>query len=312
MSTAFFVAAAIALSACGSPRAAGGTEEERSSAAEIQTEGIQMTEAQTQDMGGKDRDAVSSREPQKEAPPTVDSTKEYVGLNGHIKEIRGDQVLISSDTDDFPGVFWAEGVEALAAEEDLKGGIPVFVLMEDTGRQESDGVRIFGAEQFMVLPEDEERGEEDILLTSVPSVKLTDMLSSKISFFEVRSGNFSWSTAAGGGELSTMVGCGRAPLDEAASESAARLKLPTYNGADGVYYSFSTVIPPDRLVICRWSGGDAGKEDVAPECVITYYCPVFGIELEKDKVYHFAAEWNEDNLERRGFGGQAGYVLVTE
>lgn len=234
--------------------------------------------------------------------------EEYVGIRGHVKEVGEDQVLISSDTDDFPGVFWVEGAKSLTAEGELKGGTPVFVLMEDTGTQAHDGLELFRAKQIMALSESVE-GKADILLTSPPSLSLTDVLSSKYQSFEIQPRDYSWSTMEGG-EAVTVVACGAAPLEF--PERADRLKIPPYNGVDQVCYALSTAAAPDKLVVCRWDKDDAGEEDRALECMITYYCPVFTIDLEKDKVYELTAEWKEDNLEEDGYAGRAGYVLVTE
>lgn len=238
-------------------------------------------------------------------------TDGYVGLRGHVKESRRDEVLISSDTDDFPGIFWVEGIETLTTEGELKGGTPVYVLMEDTGEQADDGLERFRAKEITALSEDGQEGKVDILLESAPELTLTDVLSSRYEPFTIQPGNSSWSVMDGG-EVSTVVACGASPADEAGSERAAKLKIPSYNRMDEGYYSFSTTVAPDRLVVRRWDNTDAGKQDSAPECVITYYCPVFTVGLEKGKVYEFAAEWKEEDLEENGFGGRASYVLVTE
>lgn len=240
------------------------------------------------------------------------SRAEYVGIRGHIKEAKGDAALISSDTDQFPGVFWVTGLRELAAEEELKGGTSVFVLMEDTGEEEADGIRRFAGKELVALSHEEERAQVDVLLTSPPPLTLTDALSGRYDPFEVQPGNCKWGELDENGEAKEIVACGSAPLDERMLKDRAKLKLPVYNKMDKVFYTFSTVIDPDRLVIRQWKASDAGRMDAEEESItILYYViPIAG--LEKDKIYEFTAEWDKENIEKNGFWGNASYVLTTE
>ena len=45
---------------------------------------------------------------------------------------------------------------------------------------------------------------------------------------------------------------------------------------------------------------------------LTLYYVIPAVGLEKDKVYEFEAEWEKENLEKRGFWGRASYVLATK
>lgn len=235
----------------------------------------------------------------------------YVGIKGHIKEVHEGKVLISSDTEDYPGIFWVLGAEALAAPEELKGGTDVFVLMRDTGETGEDGISRYRAKKFYAFGENESGAVHDILLTDVPPFALTDVLSSTYGSFEIQPGNYSWDSGEDG-EGKGIIACGAAPLEEAALPNAARLKLPRYNKMDYVGYSFSTEIMPDQLTVRQWAAEDIGKDDAKEESVSTYYYVTPFLELEPGKVYEFAAEWKKENKEQHGFSGTASYVLVTE
>ena len=238
------------------------------------------------------------------------SREEYVGIRAHIKEVRGDRALVSSDTDQFPGTFWVTGVAELAAGEELKGGASVFVLMEDTGEKEADQIRIFVGKQLVALSQEADRPQEDILLTSAPLMTLTDVLSSRYDPIEVLPENYTWGIDEGG-EVREVVACGSAPLDNGFLGDKA-LKLPNYNNMDKVFYSFSTVFTPDQMVVRQWNLSDTGSQEAKEERVMTLYYVIPAVGLEKDKVYEFEAEWEKENLEKRGFCGRASYVLATK
>lgn len=235
----------------------------------------------------------------------------YVGIKGHIKEVHEGKVLISSDTDDYPGVFWVLGAENLTTPEELKGGTAVFVLMRDTGETGEDGIGRYRAKKFYAFGEEEYGAVHDILLTDVPPFALTDVLSSTYGSFEIQSGNYTWNSGEDG-EGKGIIACGAAPLEEAAFPNAARLKLPRYNRMDYVGYVFSTKIQPDQLTVRQWTAEDIGNDEAKEESVSTYYYVTPFLELEPGKVYEFGAEWKKENQERHGFWGTASYVLVTE
>lgn len=108
-----------------------------------------------------------------------------------------------------------------------------------------------------------------------------------------------------------MVACGSAPLDNGFLGDKA-LKLPSYNNMDKVFYSFSTVFTPDQMVVRQWNLSDTGSQEAKEERVMTLYYVIPAVGLEKDKVYEFEAEWEKENLEKRGFWGRASYVLATK
>lgn len=249
---------------------------------------------------------------EQDSPPTAKDTAwtSYTGIKAHIKETHGERFLISSDTDDFPGTFWVLGINDLAEPEELKDGTSIFILMEDLKEKEKDGINIYRARQFFALPEEENKIVENLLLTNVPTFTLTDVLSSKYQPLEIQSGNYTWSLEENG-ENSEVIACGSDPLEEAAMEHCARLKLPEYNGMNDAGYLFSTKIQPDKLVIRQWPKDAAGIE-AAQERVTTYYYVVPFLNIEPDKIYEFDAQWKKENQSQRKFSGNANYVLVTE
>lgn len=237
------------------------------------------------------------------------------GIMAHVKEVHEDGILISSDTDAFPGVFWVRGYEAAAGEECLKGGDYIRILMRDLNRNHTDGIPEYYAEQVLVtdLSEETAQAKVDLLLTDAPPLTLQDALSSRYDPFEIRSGNYSWNVEEDQeGRGKGIVACGAAPLEEAAMKGAARLKLPRYNRMDSVVYTFSTQISPDTLTIRQWDADDIGNPEAMEESVATYYYAPFLLNLKKGNVYEFSATWEKTGGKKNGFYGTASYVLVTE
>ena len=68
------------------------------------------------------------------------SRAESVGIEGRVKEIHNDRILLQSNVNDFPGVFWVLGISEAAADGELKEGQPVLVLMEDMESKAEDGI----------------------------------------------------------------------------------------------------------------------------------------------------------------------------
>ncbi len=65
-----------------------------------------------------------------------DAEAERISIQGHVKEIIGDRehaILISSDTDSFPGVFMLLVPPAVCEVEDILGGEELAVTMQETG-----------------------------------------------------------------------------------------------------------------------------------------------------------------------------------
>lgn len=249
--------------------------------------------------------------PEDAPSPEESAGKEFVGIKAHVKEIHGSQLLISSDSDGYPGVFAVDGAEEMAEFDQLQGGTFIYILMQDMGEKDGQGIAKYRAEQILPLSGDEELGQEDILLTEVPTFRLWDVLSSKNDFTELRSGNYSWNVEEGG-EGAGVIACGAAPLEQAGMEFTVRLKLPEYRGMDSVPYLFSTKAAPDILTVRRWDASDIGNAAGEEERVTKFYYQSPLLELEAGKVYEFSAEWQEKNVDKNKFYGNASYVLVTE
>lgn len=236
---------------------------------------------------------------------------EYVGINAHVKENNGNSLLISSDSDDFPGVFLISGLEEITDGANLQGGTYIQIIMENMHRKNEQGIDQYRAEEIIPISEGDVVGWKDILLTGVPTFELWDVLSEQSDFTELRSGNYSWNTEENG-EGTNVIACGAAPLEEAKMSSTVKLKVPQYNHMDGAVYIFSTQIAPDILTIHKWSAADINNELAMEETIITYYYKSPVIFLQAGKVYEFAAEWKEKNSDKNKFYGNANYVLVTE
>lgn len=236
---------------------------------------------------------------------------DFVGIDAHVKEIHDNSLLISSDSNDFPGVFTVTCADDMPEFSDLQGGTSIQILMRKLEDKDEQGLARYKAERIIILSEDDKEAQVDILLTEAPTFVLQDVLSSRIDFTELKSGNYSWNVEEGEEGIG-VIACGAAPLDEASMDFTVRLKLPEYNGMDSVAYTFSTKIAPDILEVRRWSVSDIGNNEANEESVIKYYYKSPILELEAGKVYEFAAVWKKENTGRNKFYGNASYVLVTE
>lgn len=257
----------------------------------------------------------AEKEPENSPEPGARSREEegidFVGINAHVKEINGNSLLISSDSDDFPGAFTVTCADEMQEFSDLQGGTFIQILMQRLEEEDEQGLPKYKAERIVILSEDEEEVQEDILLTEVPVFVLRDALSSRMDDIELIPGNYSWNVETGD-EGSGVVACGAAPLDEAAMDFTVKLKLPEYNGLDSVAYVFSTKIAPDTLVVRRWDASAIGNGEAEEERVTKYYYRSPILELEPGKVYEFAADWKKESAGKNKFYGNASYVLVTE
>lgn len=235
---------------------------------------------------------------------------ELVGIKAHVKENNGNSLLISSDSDDYPGVFIVTGLDEITEAASLQGGTAVHILMQNLHQEDEQGIAKYKAEEITPLSGDEGSGQEDILLTEVPNFELWDVLSEQTNCIELRSGNYSWNVEEKG-EGTGVTACGVAPLEEAGN-SIVKLKVPEYNNIDGALYGFSTKIAPDILTVRRWNVADINNDLAMEEKIITYYYKTPVLSLQAGKVYEFSAEWKKENAGKNRFYGNANYVLVTE
>ncbi len=231
-----------------------------------------------------------------------------VGIEAHIKEVKEQEILISSDCDDFPGAFAVEVPESVFDVSLLMGGTSVRIVMEEKeGTGENTKYQARGIEIVQEQEETAASGEE-VPRLSPPSFVLGDPLSSTAASFEIYPGNYNWNYKDGD-EMAGVIACGVHPLDDIERE---KLKLPRYNGMEAVIYMLSTDVSPDMLIINVWDAEDIGNTQAETGAELTLYFPVSMLELEIGKVYEFTAVWAQEKLEQRGFYGDAGYTLVTE
>lgn len=248
----------------------------------------------------------SVKQPARPAP--VELSGKAVGIEAHIKEVKEQEILISSDSDGFPGVFEVEVPESVSDISLLEGGTSVRILMEE--KAGTDGNSKYLAKSMEIVKGQGEAmaaGEEKPL-ASPPVFVLSDPLSSLAASFEIHPGNYNWNYKDGD-EMAGVIACGAHPLDGFERE---KMEIPQYRGMETAGYLLSAEVPPDMLKISVWDAGDIGNTQAEALSEITFYYPAAMLGLEKEKVYEFVAVWEQDKLEQRGFYGDAGYVLVTE
>lgn len=246
-------------------------------------------------------------------------TSYCVSIPAHVKEIKQDGILISSDTDEFPGVFFVTGVRDAMSDEEfwkLKGGMHFRILMEDMNRKnvENGNLAEYRAKEMILLSDDEDFGQEDILLLSAPELELNNALSSFYDSYIVQSGSYTW-TVEENGEEKQEVACGASPLDETGLKKE-KLKIPNYSTTDGVMnsvpYLYSTKIQPDILTLRQWNIADMGDNQAKEEQVTVYYGKTSIVDLQRDKLYEFTAEWLKINLPENKFYAEVSYTVATE
>lgn len=236
-----------------------------------------------------------------------DGTVNEVVIAAHIKEIDGTTMMISSDTNEYPGAFLVDVPEHIDNISDFGGGDRIIIRMADCEGEEQ-GMKTFRALSIMTQEEEELLPKEDILLTAAPILSITDVLSSTMNKYELQSGNYQWNYEDKG-QMEGLVACGMSPLDEVSSGAAQKLDIPDYKEMKEVIYLLNAAVLPDKLILKEWKTVDVEAE---PARIIQYYCQPNMLYLEKDKVYEIQAMWEENNLEINGFYGEASYVFITE
>ena len=233
-----------------------------------------------------------------------------VVILAHIKETDNNSILISSDSDGFPGVFRVEVPENVYTTSELKGGTCVLILMQSK-EEETSGIPEYIAWNLTVLEEQTHNASADVDLAPMapPVITLADPLSSTYNLFEVSSGNYSWNVEMDDGKMTGGIACGMHPLDEA---EHAKLKLPQYQKMDTVVYMVGIAIAPDRLIVRKWDAADMGNTDAEELSVVTFYEPILLLNLEAGRVYELTAIWEEKKADARRFFGEASYIFVTE
>lgn len=243
-----------------------------------------------------------------------EQTSYEVSILAHVKEIKDDGILISSDTDEFPGVFFITGVRDAMIDEEfwkLKAGVSFRILMEDMKRENVKyNIPEYRAKEMIILYDEETLARGDILLTAAPQLKLSNPLSSTYNSFAISSGNYSWTAEENGLEKQTSA-FETNPLQE--SNYQKKLKLPNYPADDIlISSSYSMNVQPDIFTVRQWDIADMNHSEAKEEKITVYYGRVNYIDLQKDKIYEFTAEWTKDNFPENKYYGTASYVAATE
>ena len=153
-----------------------------------------------------------------------------------------------------------------------------------------------------------ENMEEPKNLQEPPALYLTDLLSSFYTEFSVQPGTYEWNYYQTEESMCGISACGLHPVE--AARHAEVLKIPHYNGAEEVLYSFHYSVIPDRMEIEEYGIEDMGNTDAKP----TEEYSVEGkrlVSLKRNRIYAIRAVWEESKLEERGFYGNAYYTVVT-
>ncbi len=201
--------------------------------------------------------------------------------------------------------FWLVLISVIACV------ICVVCFMTEPERQEDeDSVNIETVEnnsKVAELPKEETQNQE--ILQSPPTMLLQDSLSSRLDFFEVDAGSYSWQYRDGdmmrGGEA-----CGNVPQIDVKGKEW--LQLVSYNKLDYVPYTMSFSMQPDCVTVREYdllSLGDMDAEVIAE----TVYAEAFvSIPLKPRRIYEVIAEWDESNLDDYGCYGTAYYTFATD
>ncbi len=230
----------------------------------------------------------------------------YIIIKAHVKEVYEDRILISSDSDSYPGAFEVTVSDKVYDKSSLNGGDFILVKLRETGGS-------IGFDAVSLLPVDffEESAQEDILLTEAPLISLSDLLSSTMNSFELRSGSYEWNYMVED-EMQSIIACGAHPLDVQPDGEYEKLDVPDYNKIEEVLYSLNCSILPDIVTVRKWSSQDIGNTKAETVSTVTYYNNCDFVELQENMVYELTAEWNQELFENRGFYGTASYFFVTE
>lgn len=232
-------------------------------------------------------------------------------IKAHIKEINGKTIVISSDSDGYPGAFWVDVPGDVADLSVFSGGDAVVVHMIDKS-SEQNGMKVFQAYRISAHEEQDEPTEHyEVLLTGAPVISLTDALSSTMNQLELQSGGYEWSYKDDG-QIVSLAACGAGPLNQEETDSIQVLTIPDYNETEKVIYSMNAVIPPDEAVLKEWDINDMGNNEAEPKRTVNYFCRPFFLELKKNAVYEVTALWKESNIDINGFHGNASYVVKTQ
>ncbi|MCI8804626.1 MAG: hypothetical protein HFE59_01785 [Clostridiales bacterium] len=129
-------------------------------------------------------------------------------IKAHVKEINNNSLIITSDTDDFLGVFSV--IRSQGEITDVKGGDSIQILMRDTNKKYDYKLPEYSEESIVVLDKEEELAQYDIMLTSAPEFTLWYILSNQLNSFEIKSGNYLWNSKENG-KIKSITACSLEP-----------------------------------------------------------------------------------------------------
>lgn len=152
-------------------------------------------------------------------------------------------------------------------------------------------------------------GETEVL-QNPPAMVLEDSLSSLMNYYRVEAGSYEWHYVDSDSDL--MVGVSSdAPAPQDAVEGQERLHIKQYYRMDSVLYLAGFSVEPDCVTLKEYDLADMGNAD-AEVISETVYEALFMPELKPRRIYEVIAEWEEANLEERGFYGKAHYAFATD
>ena len=147
-------------------------------------------------------------------------------------------------------------------------------------------------------------------LQEPPVLRLQDSLSSTLAELRLEPENYTWYCKRGaGGEMQGITACGASPTE--AFPQLEPLELTQYQGMEGVLYTVSCTVVPDRMNVKEYSREDMGKPDAEPVSETVLEAGAL-LELRPGRMYEILAEWDSGRGDARGFCGEACYLLVTE
>lgn len=157
---------------------------------------------------------------------------------------------------------------------------------------------------------DMNQGQENkSILQSPPTMLLQDSLSSKLDYFEVSAGSYSWQYQDG--EMMTGVEASGA-VPQNAVKGAKWLQLVSYNKLDYVPYTLHFSMEPNRITVREYDLLELAKMDAEVISETMYEDAFVSIPLRERRIYEVIAEWDEANLEKYGCYGTAYYAFATD
>ncbi len=173
---------------------------------------------------------------------------------------------------------------------------------------------VFGEERKGLLAEegqieDEQLEDEENTMEAKlpPTMYLQDVLSSKMNFFQVEAGSYSWDYEKDG-EMVHMDADAEPP--QSAVKGKYWLQLLSYNKMDQIPYIISFPIRPNRITVKQWDLLDLGDSNGELLSEETY--EELLIDLEPRRIYEVTAEWDKEDFSENGFYGQAHYAFATD